>query len=151
MKGKMSAQDRKKVMAFGTFDIFHKGHENFLQQAKKCGLPADAGRGQGDFLVVVVARDETVQKVKKHKTKNDERKRLLVIKNSNLADKVILGNLGDKYAVIKKYKPDVIALGYDQKSFTGELKEKLKALGLDKTRIIRLKSYYPKKYKSSLL
>ncbi|PIP26352.1 MAG: hypothetical protein COX31_02740, partial [Candidatus Moranbacteria bacterium CG23_combo_of_CG06-09_8_20_14_all_40_16] len=23
----------KKVMAFGTFDIFHKGHESYLKQA----------------------------------------------------------------------------------------------------------------------
>lgn len=131
----------KGVMVFGTFDIFHKGHESFLKQARQ----------HGDFLLVVVARDETVKKVKKHKTKNNERKRLLTIKNSGLADKVILGSLKDKYTAIRKYKPDVIALGYDQKSFTEELKNKLAALGLDKTRIIRLKSYYPKKYKSSLL
>ena len=45
---------RKKVMVFGTFDIFHKGHENFLKQAKKLG----------DCLTVVVARDETVLKFK---------------------------------------------------------------------------------------
>jgi cytidyltransferase-like protein len=131
----------KKVMVFGTFDVFHKGHENFLQQAHR----------QGDFLIAVVARDKTVLEAKKHAAKNNEKKRLLILKKSGLADEVVLGNLGDKYAVIKKYKPDVIALGYDQNIFTEGLKEKLKGHGLDKTRLVRLKSYYPKKYKSSLL
>lgn len=104
----------------------------------------------GNFLIAVVARDETVAKVKKHTTKNSERKRMLVLKKNGLADKVVLGSLGDKYVVIEKYKPDVIALGYDQNIFVSELKKKLKEFGLDKTRLVRLKSYYPKKYKSSL-
>jgi FAD synthetase len=128
-------------MVFGTFDIFHKGHINFLQQARR----------EGDFLIVVVALDETVKKIKKRKAQNNARRRLLAIKNSQLADKVILGNLSDKYAVIKKYQPDIICLGYDQKAYIDKLKDKLAGFKLDKTRIIRLKSYYPRKYKSSLL
>lgn len=44
----------KIVMAFGTFDVFHPGHEYYLTQAKK----------YGDILIVVVARDKTVEKVK---------------------------------------------------------------------------------------
>lgn len=75
---------------------------------------------------------------------------MLVLKKNGLADKVVLGSLGDKYVIIEKYKPDVIALGYDQNIFVSELKKKLKEFGLDKTRLVRLKSYYPKKYKSSL-
>lgn len=131
----------KKVITFGTFDIFHKGHESYLRQAKK----------MGDYLIVVVARDETVEKVKKHETRNNEIRRLLAVKKSGLADRAVLGSLTDKYAVIKKYKPEVICLGYDQYTFTDELKKKLREFKLDKTHIIRLKSYYPKKYKSSLL
>ena len=128
-------------MVFGTFDIFHKGHENFLKQAKKLG----------DHLIVVVARDRTVLDVKKQDTKNKEQKRVGILRDSKLADEIVLGNLKDKYAVIKKYKPDVVALGYDQEFFVDKLEEKLKEFGLDKTRIIRLKSHYPEKYKSSKL
>jgi FAD synthetase len=131
----------KKVMVFGTFDIFHKGHENFLKQARR----------KGDFVIVVVARDKTVLDVKKKKSANSEQKRLRILKNSGLADKVILGSLSDKYLTIKKYKPDVICLGYDQKAFIANLTKKLKEFGLDKTTIMRLKSYYPNKYKSSKL
>lgn len=131
----------KKVMIFGTFDIFHKGHENFFKQAKK----------YGEYLIVVVARDRTVLSVKKKKTLNSEGKRVVILRDSELTDEVILGNLGDKYEIIKKYQPDVICLGYDQKVFVRELRKKIKKFKLDKTRIIRLKSYYPEKYKTSLL
>jgi FAD synthetase len=134
-------KNMKKVMVFGTFDIFHKGHISFLQQARR----------EGDFLLVVVARDETVKKIKKRQAKNNARKRLLAIKNSQLADKVILGSLGDKYAVIKKYQPDVICLGYDQKAYVDKLKDKLRQFGLEKTRIKKLEPFHPEKYKSSLL
>ncbi|MDO8529101.1 MAG: adenylyltransferase/cytidyltransferase family protein [bacterium] len=131
----------KKVMVFGTFDIFHKGHKSFLKQARK----------HGDYVIAVVARDKTVVLVKKQLTVNKEQKRARILRDSKLADEVILGSLKDKYSVIKKYKPDVICLGYDQKTFIGELKGKLKKFGLLKTKVTRLKSYYPRKYKSSLL
>ena len=131
----------KKVMVFGTFDIFHQGHINFLQQARR----------QGDFLIVVIARDETVAKIKKQKTRNKEQKRKRILENNHLADEVVLGNLKNKYAVINKYKPDIICLGYDQKAFVGKLKDKLRQFGLEKTRIKKLKPFHPEKYKSSLL
>lgn len=131
----------RKVMVFGTFDIFHKGHESFLKQARR----------KGDFVIVVVARDKTVLDVKKQESTNNEQKRLGILKNSGLADKVILGSLSDKYLTIKRYKPDVICLGYDQKAFTADLTKKLKKFHLDKTTTIRLKSYYPNRYKSSKL
>jgi FAD synthetase len=126
-------------MVFGTFDVFHKGHESFLNQAKK----------HGDYLIVVIARDRTVLTVKRRKTENKEQDRLRILKSSGLVDKAVLGNLGDKYLVIKIYKPDVICLGYDQKNFVGDLKKKLREFGFDKTSVVRLKSYYPRKYKSS--
>ena len=128
-------------MLFGTFDIFHEGHKNFLKQARKFG----------DYLIVVVARDETVEKVKKRLSQNDESVRRQIVIESNLANKVILGSLENKYKAIEKYKPDVICLGYDQGTFTENLREKLKVFDLADTKIIRLKSYCPEKYKSSKL
>jgi FAD synthetase len=131
----------KKAMVFGTFDIFHKGHENFLKQARK----------YGDHLIVVIARDKTVLDIKKQRTVNREQKRLRILKDRDLADEIILGSLKDKYAVVKKYKPDVICLGYDQRVFIKGLERKLKEFGFDETMIVRLKSYYPEKYKSSII
>ena len=131
----------KKVVVFGTFDIFHKGHGNFLEQAKK----------YGDFLRVVVARDKTVSKVKGYVPKYSEHERMNVVRKSALADEVILGRLEDKYEVVREYKPDIICLGYDQKFFIDDLRKELDKSGLQKTKIIRLKSYKPEIYKSSKL
>jgi FAD synthetase len=129
----------KTVMAFGTFDILHPGHINFLKQAKKYGN-----------LIVVIARDKTVKQVKGKLPKYSEKQRLEAIKGLNLTHKAILGSLGNKYAVIKKYKPDIICLGYDQMHFVAQLEDKIKKLNL-KIKIIKLKPHRPEIYKSSKL
>lgn len=123
-------------MVFGTFDILHPGHEFLLREAKKLG----------DNLVVIIARDKTVQEVKKHPPKYDEKTRLKNIKKLLLADKVILGREEDKYAVIHEEEPDVIALGYDQKFFIDNLKKAFPNIS-----IVRIKSFKPDIYHSSLL
>ena len=145
----------KKVMTFGTFDIFHPGHESYLSQARKLG----------EYLIVVVARDENVLRIKGALPKNNEKRRLEVVlaqrfdlkgeKNASeveprgaLADEVVLGSLVDRYAVIEKFQPDVIALGYDQKVNLEELEKKLQEFGLQ-SEIVRLKSFQPEVYKSS--
>lgn len=130
----------KKVLVFGTFDIFHKGHEFFLKQAKE----------HGDVLEVVIARDSTVKQVKGKYPTNKQSERLNAIQNLNYVNQAYLGNKGDKYNIIKQLKPDIICLGYDQDSFTKNLKEILNKRGLN-PEIITLKSYKSKIYKSSKL
>jgi len=130
----------KKVLVFGTFDGLHPGHINFFQQAKKLG----------DELIVVVARDATVQKVKGRPPRKNENTRLSDVGNAGIAGEVLLGNLGDPYAIIKQIKPDIIALGYDQNSFSAGLPEFIKKENL-KIEIIRLMPYKPETYKSSLM
>lgn len=130
----------KTVMTFGTFDSFHAGHESYLRQAKELG----------DYLVVVIARDETTQKIKGKNPDQGERERKKRVEQSGIANKVILGFTDDKYKVIKKIRPDVIALGYDQFVFTHRLEkflidEKINA------KVVRMNPYRPTIYKSSLL
>jgi len=132
--------DMKKVMTFGTFDIYHKGHESYLRQAKKLG----------EYLIVVLARDKNVLRIKKQETRNKEQKRKKILEESGLADEVVLGDLKNRYAVIEKYRPGVIALGYDQKVDLVELKEKIKEFEIN-AKIVRLKSFKPEIYKSSLI
>ncbi|MBM3304040.1 MAG: adenylyltransferase/cytidyltransferase family protein [Candidatus Aenigmarchaeota archaeon] len=129
-----------RVMVFGTFDRLHKGHEYFLREARK----------RGDFLVVVVARDRTVREVKSRAPSEDEDTRRMKVEMAGIADRVMLGSLGDKYDVIRKEKPDVICLGYDQHSFTGGLGDTLKSAGIS-AKIERIDARKPEKYKTSLM
>lgn len=133
-------KQQKKVIIFGTFDLLHAGHENMFEQA----------RALGDQLVVIIARDETVRKIKGEYPYYTEKQRVKNLKNAGFSDKIILGGLGDKYDVIRKVKPDVIALGYDQFAFTYQLEKFLIDEKID-AQITRLKSYRPEIYKSSLI
>lgn len=131
----------RKVIAFGTFDIFHEGHKSFLRQAGT----------HGDWLRVVVARDKKVLSVKKKLPKYNEEKRRLVVERSGLADEAVLGDLRGGYLAIKRYRPDVICIGYDQVADLDDLQKKLKEFGLEKTEIARLLPYKPEIFKSSML
>jgi cytidyltransferase-like protein len=130
----------KNVMVFGAFDILHPGHINLFEQAKK----------YGDYLVVVVARDNTINQVKNHKPLNPESNRLAAVQSQHVVDKAVLGYEDDKYKIIREIAPDVICLGYDQIAFTELLEQKLKEFNLN-TKIIRLEPFHPEKYKSSKL
>lgn len=121
-------------MVFGTFDILHPGHLFLLNEAKK----------MGDSLTVVIARDKTVMAVKNITAQNDEQTRLKNLADLNIADKVILGNSGDKYQVVRDEQPDIIALGYDQIAFTADLEKVFPEI-----KIARLKPYKEDIYKSS--
>lgn len=133
-------KNKKKVMVFGTFDYFHAGHENLFEQAKKLG----------DYLIVIVARDETVKTIKGENPKYSEKKRLKTVEKHPLVDKAILGEIENKYKVIQKWKPDIIALGYDQFVFTYRLEKIIIDAKLN-TEIHRLNPYKPEIFKSSLM
>ena len=128
----------KKVLVFGTFDGIHPGHIFFLKEAKKMGK-----------LFVSVSSDKNASVLKKKELwkKEDERKK--EIKKLKIADKVIIGDekIGD-WNIVGKIKPDIIALGYDQKKMKVALKLVSKKYGFE-VRVI--KSYKPKIYKSSLI
>jgi FAD synthetase len=130
----------KTVMVFGTFDIIHPGHASFLRQAKSLG----------DFLIVVVARDNTVRKVKKRRPLFNERQRLRHLRRMHFVNRAVLGSIVDKYSIIARYKPSIIAIGYDQVHFINGLARHLKKLS-PKTAIVRLRPYKHLLFKSSLI
>jgi|SRR3989344_6954780 len=130
-----------KILVFGTFDGLHKGHRNFFKQAKK----------YGDYLVVVVGRDSTVQKTKNRLPKFSEQERLKAVQQDLHVSEARLGNEGnDPYKVIEEVNPDIICLGYDQTHFVDKLELKIKEMGLS-IEVKRLKAFKPEKYHSSII
>ena len=118
-----------KVMATGTFDLLHLGHIYYLKEAKKLG----------DQLIVVVARDSTVRKLK-HEPINPEKIRLNLIKELQVVDQAYLGNENDMYKIVEKIKPDIIAIGYDQIHNEKEIESQLRKRNID-AKVKRLKEY----------
>lgn len=126
----------KRVVCAGTFDYLHPGHIDFLTQA----------RSFGDELVVIVARDETVQRIKGFLPKHSDSERKRTVEATGVPDMVVLGNLeGDIFDILTELKPDVLALGYDQR-----VSEQALAARFPHIKVVRLSSYMPEKFKSSL-
>jgi FAD synthetase len=128
------------VMVFGTFDHLHAGHENLFKQARK----------HGEEVVAVIARDDTVKHIKGFYPDNKQKTRKQNLEDTKWANKVIIGHSKDKTQVIKDLRPNVIALGYDQFAFTQNLEKLLIDIKLD-AEVVRLKSYKPNMYKSSII
>ena len=130
----------KKVMATGTFDLLHPGHINYLQQAK----------AEGEVLIVVVARDETVQQEKGESPVWNQEKRKQELEKLNIADKVVIGNPGNKLKIVEEEKPDILCLGYDQEYDPEKLQDAIARMGVQ-LEIKRMKAFQPEKYKTTLL
>ncbi len=98
----------KLVLASGTFDLLHLGHVRYLEEAKKAG-------GKNAKLLVIVARDKTVEKRKGQGPIMPEEHRRALVESLKVVDQAILGyEEFDIGSVIEELKPDIIAVGYDQ-------------------------------------
>jgi len=131
-----------RIMVFGTFDGLHPGHINFLKQAKNFM--------KNSFLIVSIARDKNVLRIKGKYPDKNERERMVLAKKCKLVDQVVLSGLKEHLPHIIKMRPDIIALGYDQKAYVQNLKKDLKNKGI-LTKIVRLKPHKEKIYKNHLL
>ncbi len=132
-----------RIMVFGTFDMIHAGHEDFFRQARL--LATDP------CLVVSVARDTIVKRVKGFLPRHAEHERLSSVQQHELVDEAILGDEAGYLAHIAAARPDIIALGYDQSGeYVDDLKKDLQAAGLP-ANIVRLSAYKPEVYKTSKL
>lgn len=79
-----------------------------------------------------------------------ERERVAAVRGSGLADRVVLGGVREHLPHILRAAPQVIAFGYDQTAYVAGLKAQLASHGLT-VRTVRLKSFKPEQYKSSIL
>ncbi|MCS7114250.1 MAG: adenylyltransferase/cytidyltransferase family protein [Nitrososphaerota archaeon] len=115
---------RKIVLASGVFDLLHLGHVKYLEEAKKAG-------GENAELIVIVARDSTVEKRKGYRPVMPENQRRALVESLKVVDEALLGYEDfDMGKVIEKIKPDIIAVGHDQDGVEKAVKEYIKAKGL---------------------
>lgn len=116
-------------MATGTFDLLHMGHIYYLTEAKKLG----------DILIVVVATDTTVRKLK-HDPITPQDIRVNLIKQLKIVDEAYLGHEDDMYTIVQEIKPDVIALGFDQVHDETTIQKELKKRKIN-AKVVRLPKY----------
>ncbi|MBI2075335.1 MAG: adenylyltransferase/cytidyltransferase family protein [Candidatus Harrisonbacteria bacterium] len=131
----------KKVMVFGVFDGMHEGHKAFLREAKKFG----------EHLIAVVAPNHIVEHLKGYLPEIDIAERMAHLEAEDGVGEVAVGDEKlSGWEVIKKYQPDVIALGYDQEALKADLEKNIHQLGYH-PEIKVMSSFEPNIYHSSLL
>ncbi|MFC6717716.1 adenylyltransferase/cytidyltransferase family protein [Natrialbaceae archaeon GCM10025810] len=117
----IDGDDRKTVVAQGTFDLLHPGHVHYLEEAAS----------MGDELIVIVARTSNVD----HKEAPicAARQRRDVVDALEVVDEAILGHEEDIFVPIEEIRPDVIVLGHDQHHDDEAIEAELERRGVDCT------------------
>ena len=107
----------------GVFDMFHVGHLNLLNEAKK----------HCDVLIVGVNSDDLVKQYKEKIPIIEENDRKAIVENIKSVDKALIVNTLDKTEVLKSIKFDVIFIGDDWKgnSRWEETEKQMKCKGID--------------------
>ena len=104
----------KKVYTGGTFDLFHRGHVNFLKQCKEIG----------DYIVVSLNTDDFIYRYKgKYPIMNYEERRDVLL-GCRYVDEVIPNIDGeDSKPAILTIKPKFVIIGSDwaKKDYYGQM------------------------------
>lgn len=94
----------RRVITFGTFDVFHIGHVNILERAKK----------EGDYLVVGVSSDALNFSKKQRYPVYSQQQRIKILESLRFVDEVFVEeSLELKSRYIQKYKADILVMGDD--------------------------------------
>ena len=140
-----------RIMAFGTFDGLHEGHRDFFRQARALARSTSSGQAPEPYLVVSVARDSAVMRVKGVPARRSEAERLNDVAACELVDEAILGDESGYMEHVRETSPEIIVLGYDQEGeYVEHLEDDLRKAGM-KTRVVRLQPFEAETYKSSKL
>ncbi len=123
----------KRVLVGGVFDLLHPGHVRFLEAAKELA-------GEDGELVVVVARDETVERTKRTPIVPEEQ-RVEMVRALKPVDEAILGHPEDFAETLRRVRPDVVALGPDQEITEEEVLELAERAGVS-VEVVRVEEYY---------
>jgi len=114
----------KKVITYGTYDLFHYGHRRLLERAKALG----------DYLIVGVTTDNFDLERGKMSTCNNVMERIEAVKATGLADQIVIEEYkGQKIDDIQKYGVDIFAIGSDWEGYFDYLKEYCEVVYLPRT------------------
>ena len=94
----------KKVITYGTYDLFHQGHYNLLKRAKELG----------DYLIVGVTTEHFDEARGKVNVVDSVIDRIENVRKTGFADQIIIeDHMGQKIEDIQKYGVDIFTLGSD--------------------------------------
>lgn len=97
---------KKIVFTNGCFDILHRGHVAYLNEAKSLG----------DLLIVGLNSDASVKRLKgESRPINSEQDRKFVLENLKSVDAVFIFNEDTPYNLISSTEPDILVKGGDWK------------------------------------
>ncbi len=117
---------KKRVITYGTFDMFHVGHLRLLKRLKE----------MGDELIVAVSTDE-FNEIKGKKTLIPYEQRVERLSSIEYVDRVIPEKSWEqKIADVKKYKVDLFVIGNDWEGEFDFLKEYCEVKYLERTQDI---------------
>lgn len=106
IREKLKSENKKLVFTNGCFDILHKGHVSYLNEAKSLG----------DFLIIGVNSDSSVRKLKGNgRPVNNENDRAFLLDNLKPVDAVLIFHEDTPYELIKNIIPDFLVKGGDWK------------------------------------
>ncbi len=114
----------KKVITYGTFDLFHQGHYNLLKRAKDLG----------DYLIVGVTTEHFDEARGKVNVIDSIMERIENVRKTGFADMIIVEDHdGQKIEDIQKYGVDIFTLGSDWEGAFDYLKQFCEVVYLDRT------------------
>lgn len=114
----------KKVITYGTYDLFHQGHYNLLKRAKELG----------DYLIVGVTTEHFDEARGKVNVVDPIMERIENVKKTGFADMIIVeDHEGQKIEDIQKYDVDIFTVGSDWVGTFDYLNSFCKVVYLDRT------------------
>jgi len=118
--------NKKTIITYGTFDMFHIGHLKLLQRLKD----------MADELIVAISTDE-FNRGKGKKVMIPYEQRAEIVANIKCVDRVIPEeNWEQKVTDVQKYDIDIFAIGNDWEGKFDFLKEHCEVLYLERTKDI---------------
>ena len=117
----------KRVITYGTFDLFHQGHYNILKRARELG----------DYLIVGVTSESYDIERGKLNVQDSLLKRIENVRKTGFADEIIVEEYqGQKLSDITKYNIDLLVVGSDWRGKFDYLKNYCQVVYLERTKTI---------------